>query len=48
MKSLNNAIVSVCEKLNIDSRNIVTDFRFDKPELSLKKKTEVVKDGYWK
>lgn len=48
MKSLNRAIVSVCEKLNIDSRNIVTDFRFDKPELSLKKKTEVVKDGYWK
>lgn len=48
MRSLNSTIVSVCEKLNIDSRNIVTDFRFDKPELNLKKKTEVVKDGYWK
>lgn len=48
MRLLNKYIVSVCEKLNIDSRNIITDFRFDKPELRLKKKTEVVKDGYWK
>lgn len=48
MKSLNNSTVSVCEKLNIDSRSIVTDFRFEKSELRLKKKTEVVKDGYWK
>ncbi|MBQ0088200.1 MAG: dynamin family protein [Prevotellaceae bacterium] len=48
LKSLNKAIISVCEKLNIDSRNIVSDFRFDKPELRLKKKTEVVKDGYLK
>lgn len=48
MKSLNKAIVSVCDKLNIDSRNIVSDFRFEKPELHLKKRTEVVKDGYWK
>lgn len=48
MKSLNDAIESVCEKLNIDSRNIVSDFRFEKPELRLQKKTEVVKDGYWK
>lgn len=48
MKSLNSAIISACGKLNIDSRNIVTDFRFDKPELNLKKKKEVVKNGYWK
>lgn len=48
MKVLNELIVSVCEKLNIDSRNIITDFRFDKPELRLKKRKEVVKDGYWK
>lgn len=48
MKSLNKVIVSVCDKLNIDSRTIVSDFRFEKPELRLKKKTEVVKDGYWK
>ncbi len=48
MKSLNNSIVSVCNKLNIDSRNILTDFRFEKQSLYLKKKTEVVKDGYWK
>lgn len=48
MRSLNKYIVSVCEELNIDSRNILTDFRFDKPELRLKKKTEVVKDGYCK
>ncbi|MCF0194165.1 MAG: dynamin family protein, partial [Bacteroidaceae bacterium] len=47
MKALNYSIVSVCEKLNIDSRNIVTDFRFEKPELRLKKKPEVVEDGYW-
>lgn len=48
MKSLNKTIVSVCEKLNIDSRSIVTDFRFEKPELHLKTKTQVVKDGCWK
>ena len=48
MKSLNSAIISACGKLNIDSRNIITDFRFDKPELNLKKKKEVVKNGYWK
>ena len=48
MKSLNSAIISACGKLNIDSRNIITDFRFDKPELNLEKKTEVVKNGYWK
>ena len=35
MKSLNHEIVSVCEELNIDSRNIVTDFRFDKPHISI-------------
>lgn len=48
MRSLNNFITAVCERLNIDSRNIVTDFHFGKPELYLKKKTEVVKDGYVK
>ena len=48
MRSLNEYIITVCEKLNIDSRNIVTDFRFDKPELRLKKKVEIVEDGYWK
>lgn len=48
MSSLNNSIVTVCKKLNIDSRNIITDFRFDKPELSLKKKIKVIKNGYWK
>lgn len=47
MKYLNSSIISICQKLNIDYRNIITDFRFDKPELRLKKKFEVVKDGYW-
>lgn len=48
MKSLNEKIMLVCEKLYIDSRNIITDFRFEKPELRLKKKTEFVENGYWK
>lgn len=47
MNILNNTIIEICKKLNVDQRNILTDFRFDKPELRLKKKTEVVKDGYW-
>ena len=46
MKSLNKTIVFVCEKLNIDSRNIVSDFRFEKPELYLKKKRIKVREGY--
>lgn len=48
MKLLNSSLNSICKKLNIDSRDIVLDFRFNKPELQLKKKTEVVKNGYWK
>lgn len=48
MKNLNESIVLVCDSLNIDYRNVITDFRFDKPVLRLKKKQEVVKDGYWK
>lgn len=47
MKSLNGTIVSVCQELNIDSRNIVSDFRFEKPkELYLKTKQIKVRDGY--
>lgn len=46
MKLLNSSLNSICKKLNIDSRDIVLDFRFNKPELQLKKKTEVVKNGY--
>lgn len=48
MKELNECISGICSKLNIDSRNIISDFRFEKPELRLRKKTEVVKDGYYK
>jgi len=48
MQSLNQSIISVCEELNVDSRNIITDFPFHKPDLRLKKKTEVIEDGYWK
>lgn len=48
MRSLNNSIIAVCKELNVDSRNIVIDFRFDKPELCLKKKTNIIKSGYWK
>ena len=47
MKKLNTAISKICQELNIDSRNIITDFRFDKPELQLKKKKEVIREGYW-
>ena len=48
MKSLNRTVIYICESLNVDARNISIDFRFDKPALYLKKKKEVVKDGYWK
>lgn len=48
IKELNECISGICSKLNIDSRNIISDFRFEKPELRLRKKTEVVKDGYFK
>ena len=47
MKQLNSAISKICQTLNIDSRNIITDFRFDKPELQLKKKKEVIREGHW-
>jgi GTPase Era involved in 16S rRNA processing len=47
MRRLNEEIKGICKKLNVDSRNIITDFRFDKPELSVKTKTTVVKDGHW-
>ena len=47
MKLLNESIIYICEKLNIDSRNIITDFRFNKPELHLKKKKEVIREGHW-
>lgn len=46
-RRLNEEIKGICKKLNVDSRNIITDFRFDKPELSVKTKTTVVKDGHW-
>ncbi len=48
MQTLNRAIIGVCQKLNVDSRNILTDFRFDKPELHLRKRIELVNDRYWK
>ena len=48
MKILNESIIYACKQLNIDSRDIVTNFQFDKPELHLKKKIEIVKDGHWK
>lgn len=47
MRRLNEEIKGICKKLNVDSRNIITDFRFDKPELTVKTKTTVVKDGHW-
>ena len=48
MQALNSSIVNICNRLNIDSRSILTDFRIDKPELHLKTRTEVVPRGYWK
>ena len=47
MRRLNEEIKGICKKLNVDSRNIITDFRFDKPELYVKTKTTVVKDGHY-
>lgn len=47
MKELNECISGICSKLNIDSRNIISDFRFEKPVLRLRKKTEVVKERHW-
>jgi GTPase Era involved in 16S rRNA processing len=47
MRRLNEEFKGICKKLNVDSRNIITDFRFDKPELSVKTKTTVVKEGHW-
>ena len=41
MRRLNEEIKGICKKLNVDSRNIITDFRFDKPELYVKTKLTV-------
>ena len=39
----------ISNKLNVDSRSIISDFRFDKkPELRRETKKEKVNSGYWK
>ena len=49
MRILNSSIVDISNKLNVDSRSIISDFRFDKkPELRRETKKEKVNSGYWK
>ena len=49
MRILNSSIVDISNKLNVDSRSIISDFRFDKkPELRCETKKEKVNSGYWK
>ncbi|MBO5629094.1 MAG: dynamin family protein [Aeriscardovia sp.] len=49
MRIINSHIKDICSRLNIDSRSIISDFRFDKkPELKRETKKEKVKSGYWK
>ena len=47
MSNFNRIIINLCKKLNIDSRSIISDFRFEKPTVDVKKKTERVSGGYW-
>ena len=48
MDDFNKTIIGLCNKLNIDSRSIISDFRFDKPELRLKRKNVRVDSGYYR
>lgn len=49
MRILNSSIVDISNKLNVDSRSIISDFRFDKkPELRRETKKEKVNSVYWK
>lgn len=48
MKSINSYIINICQQLNIDYRNLITDFRFDKGSLRLKTKRVVRREGYWR
>lgn len=47
MQKLNQTITSLCNQLNVDSRNIISDFRFEKPNLELRMTTKVNPHGKW-
>ncbi|MGM9797041.1 MAG: dynamin family protein [Parabacteroides sp.] len=47
MRHLNSSIIDICHRLNIDSRDIVCDFSFNRPQATVSNKVVVVQEGYW-